>query len=81
MSSMKRYKFNDIFEQASPTQLRTKVRLDVNGFLFNENDIFTNTATSSGGINFFLFKDYDIEAEEKGEGILIIQRFIKDESS
>ena len=68
-----RFKFLNVFQENSDGSLTPKKPLFINGISFNSGVTFQK-GVAFGGIDFHLYKYWDIEAEEK-EGVLDIKGF------
>ena len=68
-----RYKFLDIFKENSDGSLTPKKQIHVNGVNFGPGVNFQK-GVAFGGIDFHLYKYWDIEVEDK-DGILDIKGF------
>lgn len=68
-----RYKFSEIFKKNFDGSLSPIKTISVNGIVFGQGISFSN-GVSFGGVNFFLYQNNDIAAEEEN-GILQIRGF------
>ncbi len=68
-----RHKFLDVFTENSDGSLTPKIPIFVNGISFNSSVTFQK-GVAFGGIDFHLYKYWDIAAEEK-DGVLNIMGF------
>lgn len=70
---LKRYEFQDVFQESSDGSLTTKRPININGVTFGLNVTF-GPGVSVGGVDFHKYKYRAIAAEENN-GILIIRGF------
>ena len=69
----KRYKFLEVFTENPDGSLTPKRQIFVNGISFGPGVIFQK-GVAFGGIDFHLYKYWDISGEEEG-GVLVIKGF------
>ena len=72
---MQRYKFLDIFQENTDSSLTPKRQIHINGISFGPGVNFQK-GVAFGGIDFHLYKYWDIAGEEK-DGVLDIKGFYK----
>lgn len=63
-----RFKFRDVFQEYNDSSLTPKRQVSVNGVSFSPGVVFQK-GVSFGGIDFHLYKYWDIEAEEKDNAL------------
>jgi len=68
-----RLKFLDVFQENNDGSLTPKRQIIVNGLSFGPGVIFQK-GVALGGVDFYLYKYWDISADEK-EGVLDIKGF------
>lgn len=68
-----RFKFLEIFQENNDGSLVPRKQVSVNGIVFSPGLVFQK-GVAFGGIDFHLYKYWDIEAEDK-DGILNITGF------
>ncbi|MFH0845913.1 MAG: hypothetical protein V1851_00735 [Patescibacteria group bacterium] len=71
---MKKFKFSEIFRENSDGSLEPIRHISVNKISFGPGVMFQKGVVL-GGINFHLYKNWDIAAEEKEDGSLEIMGF------
>lgn len=69
----KKYKFLEVFQENSDGSLTPRMQIMVNGISFNSSVTFQK-GVAFGGIDFHLYKYWDILAQEKN-GVLDIKGF------
>jgi len=69
-----RYKFLDIFQENADGSLTPKRQIYVNGVTFGPGGVTFQNGVAFGGVNFHLYKYWDIAAEEQN-GVLVIKGF------
>ena len=67
---IKRYRFQDIFQENLDGSLSPRRTINVNGITFGPGVAF-------GGVNFHQYKYLDIAAEEGSDGVLAIKGFYR----
>ncbi len=70
---MQRYKFLDVFQENPDGSLTPRRQIHINGISFGPGVTFQK-GVAFGGIDFHLYKYFDIAGHEEG-GVLIIQGF------
>ncbi len=71
-----RKKFKDIFRFDSHEKMWPNVDVNVNGLFMGENMLGWEKGVSTGGIELWIFKDYDIEGHYES-GVFVIDGFYK----
>lgn len=71
-----RYKFLDIFQELTDGSLSPKSRVEINGISFSPGVIFQK-GVAFGGVDFHLYKYFDIAVEKLADGTLKILGFYK----
>jgi len=72
---MQHYKFLDVFQENSDGSLTPKRAIFVNGISFGPGTIFQK-GVAFGGIDFHLYKYWDIAGEER-DGVLVVTGFFQ----
>lgn len=71
-----RYKFLDIFQELTDGSLSPKSQIEINGVSFGPGVIFQK-GVAFGGVDFHLYKYFDIAIEKLPDGALRILGFYK----
>ncbi|MDO8575331.1 MAG: hypothetical protein Q7R78_01350 [bacterium] len=71
-----RYKFLDIFQELIDGSLSPKSQIEINGVSFGPGVIFQK-GVAFGGVDFHLYKYFDIATEKLSDGTLRIIGFYK----
>ena len=76
MDEQKRDKFLDIFQELPDGSLSPKVQVEINGVTFSPGIVFQK-GVAFGGVDFSLYKYFDIETIHQQNGVLKIVGFYK----
>ncbi len=76
MNETKRRKFLDIFQELPDGSLSPRVEVEINGVTFGPGMVFQK-GVAFGGVDFYLYKYFDIAVEEQSNSIFKIVGFYK----
>lgn len=77
MATIERKKFHDIFDELPDGALRPKIQIEVGGTSFGPGVLFQK-GVIFGGIDFHLYKYYDVAIELQEDGTSRILGFYKE---